>query len=411
MTLLNVAQNAKASTQELMGKSELQRQQALKAIAKSLRTKTDEIMAQNKLDVDLAYQQKLSDALINRLALGVKQIEAMARACEEIAQFPQVVGQIIAEQKRADGLLIQKQRIPLGVIAMVFESRPNVVIDGAALAIKSGNAIILKGGTEAQYSNRILADVVQQALKGLMPAGCIALVETREEINELLKLSQYVDLMVPRGGEKLIQYVKEHATMPVVAHDRGLCHLYLHADADPDKAEAIVMNAKVQRPGVCNAMETLLVHENFPQEKLKQILTHLQKAGVEIHACAQSLKLIPKLIPATASDFDTEWLDLKMSLKIVKTEQQALEHIQRYGSHHTEAIVTQTASVIELFLNNIDASCLAINASTRFNDGGELGLGAELGISTSKLHAYGPMGAQEMTTTRYVVRGDGHVRN
>lgn len=411
MALLQVAQTAKASTSELLGKSEEQRRQALRKLAQHLRANTDEIMAQNKLDVALAYQQNLSSALINRLALGVKQIEAMALACEEIAQFPQVVGQIVSEQKRSDGLIIQKQRIPLGVIAMVFESRPNVVIDGAALAIKSGNAIILKGGKEAQHSNRILARITQQALNGLMPVGCVALVETREEIDELLKLNQYVDLMVPRGGEKLIQYVKTHATMPVVAHDRGLCHLYLHADADKTKAQAIVLNAKVQRPGVCNAMETLLVHEDFPSDALKQILTELQAAGVEIHACPLSQKLIPDLVIAGPSDFATEWLDLKMSLKIVKNEKEALQHIQRYGSHHTEGVVTQNSAVIELFLNNIDASCLAINASTRFNDGGELGLGAELGISTSKLHAYGPMGAQEMTTTRYVVRGDGHVRN
>jgi glutamate-5-semialdehyde dehydrogenase len=411
MTLLQVAQAAKLSTRELMSKTEAQRQLALKGIAQSLRENTDEIMAQNKIDVDSAYQQKLSDALINRLALGVKQIEAMARACEEIAQFPQVVGQIISAHKRPDGLIIQKQRIPIGVIAMVFESRPNVVIDGAALAIKSGNAIILKGGKEAHNSNRVLIRLVQAAIKDLMPAGSIALVETREEINELLQLNQYVDLMVPRGGEKLIKFVKEHATMPVGAHDRGLCHLYLHADADPLKAEAIVLNAKVQRPGVCNAMETLLVHEKFSSDSLKQILRELQIAGVEIHACPVSQKLIPQIIPAKNSDFDTEWLDLKMSLKIVKNEQEALAHIQRYGTHHTEAVVTQSLDVIELFLNNIDASCLAINASTRFNDGGELGLGAELGISTSKLHAYGPMGAQEMTTTRYVLRGDGHVRN
>lgn len=410
MKLKVLAQKAKAATLILQGKTEMERVRALKAIAELLRVKADHILSENQKDVRAAQSAGLSSALIDRLVLSVKHIEAMAMSCEVIADFEQVVGQITEERTRADGLVIQKQRIPIGVIAMIFESRPNVVIDGAALSMKSGNAIILKGGKEAQHSNLALFQLVQEAISPYLPVDSVALIETREEVDELLKLSQFVDLMVPRGGEKLIKYVKAHATMPVVAHDRGLCHIYVHSDADIQQVSEIVMNAKTQRPGVCNAMETLLVHEKFPVGALTALMEELMQKGVEIHGCEKSFKLLPGLLSASEVDFDTEWLDLKMSLKIVKDEWEAIEHIQSHGSHHTEAILSKTPYVIELFMNNIDASCIAINASTRFNDGGELGLGAELGISTSKLHAYGPMGAKEMTTTRFVVRGSGHVR-
>ena len=410
MDILAWAKAAKQSALKLQGLSERERRAVLTRLAALLRGSCDRLMEHNQRDVAEARAQNLSSALIDRLALGVKNVEAMAQACEEIAAAPQVVGMIVEEHTRPDGLIIQKQRIPLGVIGMVFESRPNVVIDGAALAIKSGNAIILKGGKEAQHSNRFLANLAREALKGVMPAEAVTLVETREEVAELLKLHQYIDLMVPRGGEKLIQYVRSHATMPVVAHDRGLCHTYLHADADASKVAALVLNAKAQRPSACNATETLLVHEDFPRETLLATLRELMAKNVTIHACARSQALLPGLKAARPEDFDTEWLDFQLSLKLVGSAQEALEHIQRHGSHHTESVVTRDQAVIELFLNGIDASCIAINASTRFNDGGELGLGAELGISTSKLHAYGPMGAKEMTTTRFIVRGQGHVR-
>jgi glutamate-5-semialdehyde dehydrogenase len=292
---------------------------------------------------------------------------------------------------------------------MIFEARPNVVIDCAGLALKSGNAMILKGGKEAEHSNRALLSLVHEAFGAELSADAITLVHTREEVTQLLRLKDWIDLVVPRGGEKLIQFVKEHATMPVVAHDRGLCHMYLHADARD--ALKLVLNAKTQRPGVCNALETLLVHEAFPAPQLKQILDELFARQVQIYGCEKSVKFDPRVQLADVATWDTEWLDLKLSLKIVADHGEALAHIQRHGSHHTEAVVSQTPAVIEDFLNQIDASCLAINASTRFNDGGQLGLGAELGISTSKLHAYGPMGAREMTTTRFVVRGQGHIRS
>ncbi len=410
MELRQKAQAAKAAALILQGKSEAERQQVLRLLASKIRNGADELMAENQKDVAEARAQNLSPALIDRLALGAKQIEAMALACEQIAAAAQVVGLIVHEERRADGLLIQKQRIPIGVIGMVFESRPNVVIDGAALAIKSGNSIILKGGKEAQHSNRWLAQKVRDTLAGTLPVDSVILLETRAEVTELLKLNQYIDLMVPRGGEKLIHFVRHHATMPVVAHDRGLCHTYLHADAHPQQALDLILNAKVQRPSACNATETLLVHRAFPTEALRAILLALQNHQVIIHACPRTHGLVAGLKAAQESDFDTEWLDYQLSLKMVDSAEAALTHIQTHGTHHTEAIVTQDAQVAELFLNGIDASCIAINASTRFNDGGELGLGAELGISTSKLHAYGPMGAQEMTTTRFVVRGQGHIR-
>jgi glutamate-5-semialdehyde dehydrogenase len=410
MSTRELAQLAKIAAVQLPACTEANRQKALRAIAVALRTGTDDLMAENFKDVTAARAAGLGSALIDRLALGVKQIEAMARACEEIATAPQVVGMIVEEQKRSDGLLIQKQRIPLGVIGMIFESRPNVVIDGAALAIKSGNAIILKGGKEAQHSNAWLAKAVAKSIQGILPNNSVTLIETREEVTELLKLREYIDLMVPRGGEKLIKYVRENATMPVVAHDRGLCHLYIHSDADVAQVQTVVLNAKVQRPSACNAMETLLVHKDFPVDALIATLTALRQQNVEIHGCPRSQKLLAGIQSAQEADYDTEWLDYKMSLKIVDSADEALKHIQQHGTQHTEAVLTKNPQVIEQFLNGIDASCLAINASTRFNDGGELGLGAELGISTSKLHAYGPMGAKEMTSTRFIVRGSGHVR-
>lgn len=395
MSIQSLAIKAKEAGLKLQGLSEEMRLTALDAMAKALITHQNEILGENKKDLEQARKNNLSSAMLDRLTLSEKSIGALSVMCSDVANQKQVVGMIVDSHTRADGLVIQKQRIPIGVIGMIFESRPNVVVDGAALAVKSGNAIILKGGKEAQYSNRKLFDVIHQATASVLPEGSISLIETREDVAELLKLDQYIDLMVPRGGSDLIKYVKAHATMPVVAHDKGLCHLYVHSDCNID-ATAVVLNAKTQRPGVCNALETLILNENYP--KKDEILKALKDAGVEIK------------LPATEADYSTEWLDKKISIKIVTNHTEAIEHIKKYSSHHTEAILAQDATVIEDFLNSLDASCIAINASTRFNDGGELGLGTELGISTSKLHAYGPMGAAEMTTTRFIVTGNGHIR-
>ncbi len=395
MSILNLAIKAKEASLKLQALPEEMRLTALDSISKALLSHKDAILNENKKDIEEAKKNNLSSSMLDRLALDEKSILALSAMCTSVSNQKQVVGMIVESHTRSDGLLIQKQRIPLGVIGMIFESRPNVVVDGAALAIKSGNAIILKGGKEAQHSNRKLFEIIHQATASVLPEGSISLIETREDVAEILKLHQYIDLMVPRGGSDLIKYVKANATMPVVAHDKGLCHLYVHSDCEVD-ATAIVLNAKTQRPGVCNALETLVLHEKYP--KNDEILKALNTAGVELKN------------PATEDEYATEWLDKKISIKMVKNHTEAIDHIKKYSSHHTEAILAKEQSVIEDFLNSLDASCIAINASTRFNDGGELGLGAELGISTSKLHAYGPMGASEMTTTRFIVTGNGHVR-
>ena len=390
MSILDLAKKAKEASLKLQGLSEEMRLTALDAMAKTILAHKNEILTENKKDLDEAQKNNLGQALIQRLSLSEKDITALASMCQEVAGQKQVIGMITENHTRADGLLVQKQRIPIGVIGMIFESRPNVVVDGAALAIKSGNAIILKGGKEAQYSNRVLFEVIQKATASVLPEGSVSLIETREDVAEILKMDAYIDLMVPRGGNSLIKFVKANATMPVVAHDKGLCHMYVHEDCAVD-AVKIVLNAKTQKPSACNALETLILNENYP--KNEEIKKALKDAGVEILA-----------------DYDTEWLDNKISIKMVKSYQEAIEHIKQYSSHHTEAVLAQDPKVIEDFMNSLDASCIAINATTRFNDGGELGLGAELGISTSKLHAYGPMGAQEMTTQRFIVTGNGHIR-
>lgn len=406
MNLETKLTNCKTASLTLQNLSEENRVKALHALSRELLNNKEKIIIENKLDLDAAQNLGLSASMIDRLKLNENSIEGLSKAILEIAAFPKVVNIITEEKQRADGLIIQKERIPIGVIAMIFESRPNVVIDCAALAIKSGNAMVLKGGKEALYSNRILHKIVQAAAVGFYQSEAIELIETREDVEVLLKMNKWIDLVVPRGGEKLIQFVKSKATMPVVAHDQGLCHMYLHTDAE--NALELVINAKVQRPGVCNALETLLVHQDYPE--LKKIITELSAKNVQIYACPKTLKYFPHLLPATDECWATEWLDLKMSLKIVSDHHEAISHIQAFGSHHTEAVISNALNVIEDFKSQVDASCIVINASTRFNDGGQLGLGAELGISTSKLHAYGPMGAREMTTTRFIVKGTGHTR-
>jgi glutamate-5-semialdehyde dehydrogenase len=390
MSVINTAKNAKDASLKLQGLSEEMRLTALDAVSKALVKHQSEILSENLKDLVEARSKFLSSAMIDRLTLSEKSIKLLAQMCLDVASQEQVVGAMTETMQRSDGLVISKQRVPIGVIGMIFESRPNVIVDGAALAIKSGNAIILKGGKEAQHTNRKLYQIISHAVKSILPEGSISLLETREEISELLKLNAYIDLMVPRGGSHLINFVKSNASMPVVAHDKGLCHIYIHEDCQVN-AKEIVLNAKVQRPGVCNAVETLLIHEKYP--KAQEVINALKENHVELFC-----------------DYDTEWLDKKINLKWVKDHKEAILHIQRHGSHHTESILAQDHNVIEEFVNSIDASAIIINASTRFNDGGELGLGAELGISTSKLHAYGPMGAKEMTTTRFIVTGNGHIR-
>ena len=408
MSVREKALAAKKSLPLLAVLSEKQRQESLNLLAQALEENIDHILIENQKDVTEATHLHLSNSIIDRLKLSEKLILSMAQMCRDVANQAQVVGMIDQEYKRPNGLIIQKQRIPLGVIGMVFESRPNVIIDGLSLAIKSSNALILKGGKEAFHSNRVLFQIAIDAVSTILPKSAFALVETREDIHELLKLNEFIDLMVPRGGSALINFVKAHATMPVVAHDKGLCHIYVHEDADESMVNPIVLNSKTQRPGVCNAAECLIIHEKYPN--IKSLILHLLNEGVEIRGDEKSIGIEPRIKQASESDYATEYLDKIISLKIVSSIEEAIAHIQTFSSHHTEAIITSSKEAVEKFQLGLDASAIMVNASTRFNDGSELGLGAELGISTSKLHAYGPMGAKEMTTTRFLVTGQGQTR-
>jgi glutamate-5-semialdehyde dehydrogenase len=410
---MQLAQRAKKASLIAMSCGNEDRRRALLAIAEHLLKSSGKIVAANQRDLRDARKAGLGAAMINRLELTEKGITAMAQAVRDIADQPDVVGEIVEDYQRPNGLQVRRERLPIGVIAMIFESRPNVVIDCSALAIKSGNAILLKGGKEARHSNQILGDMVRSSIASVLPKDSVIVLDSssRKAVQELLTLPQYVDLVIPRGGEGLVRYVVENARMPVVAHYKGLCHVYVHDDADLAQATAICINAKVQRPGVCNAAETLLIHQKVAQPLLSRLIPMLMENGVEVRGCPQTRKIGGRFVKAaTAKDWDTEYLDAIISIKVVKSVDEAIIHIQRHGTHHTEAICARDANAIRQFVSKIDASCVMVNASTRFNDGGELGLGAEMGISTSKVHAYGPMGARELTTTRFVVEGAGQVR-
>lgn len=410
MDIQKLAQNTKEASIKFQSSSAQNRNNAIKKISELLLERASEIEAENKKDIIAAQENNLSSAMIDRLLLTQDRIKGMAQTAIDIAAQEEVVGKIISEKKRPNGLVVKKQQIPLGVIAMIFESRPNVVIDCSCLAIKSGNGIILKGGKEAAHSNRILTQLVKDAIDEFIPSNIIQLIEDRNDVKSVITLNDSVDVVIPRGGEKLIQYVYDNASIPVIAHFKGLCHIYVHADADISKAKDIILNAKTQRPGVCNAMETLLLHKDLPENFKIDILKALLEKEVELHATSDLHQLNDKVMLATDEDYATEWLDKKLSIKTVVNEDEAIAHIQKYGSNHTEAILAKDPKAIEKFQMSIDASCIAVNASTRFNDGGELGLGAELGISTTKFHSYGPMGASEMTTSRFIIEGDGHIR-
>ncbi|WP_141732179.1 glutamate-5-semialdehyde dehydrogenase [Oligoflexus tunisiensis] len=412
--LLEKARQAQASSVRLRRYREEDRQRAILAIRDILLSQRAAILEANDKDIQAARRNELSEAMIDRLTLTTERLQGLADALSTIASSPPILGQIEDAHTRDDGLIVQRKRIPIGVIGVIFESRPNVLIDCAALAIKSGNAILLKGGSDAEHSNAILGTLVQEAIAPFLPRGSVQVIPggDRQLTMDMVKLVGLIDLIIPRGGEGLIRMIQEHAKIPVIAHAKGLCHLYLHADADFNKARAIALNAKVQRPSVCNAIETLLVHEQHASGFLLDLLKALTDAGVRLRVDDSIWSLGPQegWERAQAEDWDTEYLDKILAVRLVSSEDEAIDHILQHGSHHTEAIISNDPSVLQKFEESLDASCLAINASTRFNDGGELGLGAEIGISTTKLHAYGPMGARELTTTRFVVQGAGHCR-
>jgi glutamate-5-semialdehyde dehydrogenase len=385
---------------------------ALREMAALLRQHRTEIQAENSKDV-AAAEAELGAAKIDRLRITDGVLEDMATGLEEVAQLPDPVGTIGKMWTRPNGMKVGKMCIPLGVIGIIYESRPNVTVDAAGLCLKAGNAVILRGGSEAINSNSCLASILQEALrKGGLPAEAVQVVSTtdRQAVTELLKQEENIDVIIPRGGESLIRFVVENAHMPVLKHYKGVCHIFVDASADFTMAETICMNAKVQRPGVCNALETLLVHEAVAESFLPRVAKSLSEAGVELRGCQRTQTILPGVKEAAEADWFEEYLDLILAVRVVPNMAGAIEHIETYGSMHTEAIITTDYQRAHQFLQKVDSSVVLVNASTRFNDGFQLGLGAEIGISTSKLHAFGPMGVEELTTNKFVVLGDGQVR-
>lgn len=386
---------------------------ALERMAAVLQESQETIQQANDIDVAAALARGLPKAKADRLRLTEKVVGEMVQGLREVAALPDPIGEVTQMWVRPNGLRVGKMRIPLGVIGIIYESRPNVTVDAAALCIKAGNAVILRGGSEAVNSNRCLADLLRATLAAVeLPRDAVQLVATtdREAVLELLKLEDYIDVMIPRGGEDLIRFVAEHARMPVLKHYKGVCHVFVDAEADLEMAEQICLNAKVQRPGVCNAMETLLVHRDSAAQFLPKMAAGFAKEGVELRGCERTRSLLTGCLPANESDWYEEYLDLILAVRIVDSLEDAIEHIVRYGSQHTEAIVTSNFARAHRFLQEVPSSLVLVNASTRFNDGFQLGLGAEIGISTSRLHAFGPMGVEELTTTKFIALGDGQLR-
>ncbi len=367
----------------------------------------------NKKDLRAAKGKGLSKAMIDRLTITDKVLKTISDGIKEVAGLSDPVGEVTRMWKRPNGLLVGKMRIPLGVIGIIYEARPNVTADAAALCLKSGNAVILRGGSEAINSNLAIAKVLQNACrKEGIPDAAIQIVPTieRDAVLEMLKLEEFIDLIIPRGGEGLIRFVVENSRIPVIKHYKGVCHIFVDESADLDMAEKVCFNAKVQRPGVCNAMETLLVHKNIAKEFLPKMGKRYQDADVELRGCAETRNILSYAKPAAEEDWSAEYLDLILAVKVVKDMDEAIAHIAKYGSLHTESIITKDYSNSQRFLREVNSSTVLINASTRFSDGFELGLGAEIGISTTKIHAFGPMGLLELTTQKFIIYGDGQVR-
>lgn len=412
--MARLGERARAASRVVGSAAPAAKTAALEELARLLEERADELLAVNARDVEAARARGLDAPRLDRLTLTPAILADMARACRHVATMPDPVGALDSQWQRPNGLLVGKMRVPLGVIAMIYEARPNVTIDAAILCLKAGNAVILRGGSEAIQSNTALAQILQEALtKAGLPPDAAQLVTSTDHaaVTALCKLDRYIDVMIPRGGENLVRAVTEAATMPVLKHFKGVCHVFVDASADLDAAEEIVFNGKVQRPGVCNALECLLVHKDVAAAFLPRIARRLGGAGVEFRACAQSLPLLgPTAAPQREEDLGQEFHALVLAVRVVDSLDAALDHIARYGSQHTEVICTNDHAHAMRFVQEADASMVGVNASTRFNDGGQLGLGAEIGISTSKLHAYGPMGVQELTTTKFMVLGQGQVR-
>lgn len=408
--LLKQLHLAKDASRQMMRIDTQTKNQALMQISRTLLDQMQNIIQENQKDIENAKQQGMSSAMIDRLKLDEKRIQAMAQDVLQLVELEDPIGEIIREIKRPNGLLIQQVRVPMGIFGIIYESRPNVTVDIACLCIKSSNVCILKGGKEAMYSNRILTKLMQEAIKNILPVECVQLIDYggREMVDELIHAYGYVDVVVPRGGAGLISHVVQNATVPVIETGAGNCHLYIDKDADMKKAIDISVNAKIQRPSVCNAIETILVHQDVADVYLPLMYKAFENQ-VEIRGDEKVQKIIP-CIPATSLDYATEYDDYIVAVKVVSSIDEAIEHIYQYSTKHSEAIITENKERADFFMSSIDSACVYHNASTRFSDGGQFGFGAELGISTQKLHARGPLGLREMTSYQYKIYGHGEVR-
>ncbi|MBN1475088.1 MAG: glutamate-5-semialdehyde dehydrogenase [Syntrophaceae bacterium] len=413
-SIKQIAQKAQQASRQLSRVSAAVKNEALLKMADELLAKSNFLVKENAKDVAAAKKAGLTAAMIDRLTLKKETIDSMARGLREVAALPDPVGKVTSMWRRPNGLLVGRMRIPLGVIGIIYESRPNVTVDASALCLKAGNAVILRGGSEAINSNIAIASILREVLsKSPIPAEAIQVIPftDREGVSALLQMDEYVDLIIPRGGEELIRAVVAQSKIPVIKHYKGVCHLFVDKDADLEMAADICLNAKAQRPGVCNALETMLVHKDIADKFLPLAAKKLRKAGVIIKGCEQTKKIIKRIETATEKDWYTEYLDLILAVKVVDDIDAAIAHIEKYGSLHTESIITKDYANAQRFLNEVNSSTVVVNASTRFSDGFELGLGAEIGISTTKLHAFGPMGLEELTTTKFIIYGNGQVRS
>lgn len=411
--MLQVARQAKVAAAGIARASRGDKDRALLALGEELVRQASCLMEVNALDVARAKERGLAAAMINRLTLDRKTVDTMAAGLRDIAALPDPVGEISSLRQRPNGLMVGKMRIPLGVIGIIYEARPNVTIDAAGLCLKSGNAVILRGGSEAIQSNIALGGIVQKTLADCgLPENAVQVIAAtdRAAIHELLQLDEYIDLIIPRGGEELIRAVVGQSKIPVIRHYKGVCHIFVDAEVDREMAVNISLNAKTQRPGVCNALETLLVHRDAARAFLPLMAERMTRAGVLLKGCPRTREILPGVEEATEEDWYREYLDLILSVRVVGSMDEAIAHIEKYGSLHTESILTNNYQNSQRFLKEVNSSTVLVNASTRFSDGFELGLGAEIGISTTKLHAFGPMGLEELTTSKFIIYGNGQVR-
>ncbi len=412
--MIDLAKGARSAAAAMREVSPADRNKLLREMAEAIFRQKEAILKANKKDLSAAGKSGLNPALIDRLTLDEKRIKGMSDCLLEVAGLPDPLGEVIRQIQRPNGLLIKKVRVPIGVIAVIYESRPNVTADCIGLCLKSGNSVILRGGSEALHSNLAIAGILRDVVKSnSLPAGAINIIATdkRQAVDALLKLDDYIDLVIPRGGEGLIRKVVRLSRIPVIKHYKGVCHTYVDEWADLNMAETVCFNAKVQRPGVCNAMESMLVHQDIAARFLPGMLKKFKEAGVRIRGCPLTYKISRGTVTkAREKDYHTEYLDLILSVKVVPDVEAAIEHINFYGTHHSDTIISENEESVQRFLRGVDSACVYANASTRFTDGNQFGMGAEIGISTGKLHCRGPMGLEELTTYKYIILGNGQVR-